>query len=607
MRAERVFTHYVCNQNCTYCLWRRKSDDASFTSGRAVRERIKAALGRGAEEVTLSGGEPTMRRDLTQLVAYARECGARQVSLETNATLIDDARAGALRDAGLGTVRVNLTAWGDALDAITRDPGGALRTLAGLRALLAAAVPVEVHAVLIRPTFEHLPALPAALHAALGSFDGIHGLFVHTPVEAPQPGDLLSYVDAAQAITELDRAARPLGLAATRVAPDTGPPPCVFPHLSASTLFFSLTPGSDRRPEHRRYPVCARCQVAGSCPGLPLQYLKRYPPPPMQPITDDRVRRRLALIASVQEQVERELLSVNRAVVAHSGLVQEEHLIRVNFHCNQTCRFCFVSTHLPAPGDARIRQQIIASGKADVDIVLTGGEPTLCPQLVDYVRLARASSRKPVRLQTNAMRLADEQLTRALADAGLDSVLVSLHGCTAQTADAVTATPGGFARTLEGLDTLRRVTKLPVFVNFVVCQTNHQELPAFVPWVHQRWPGVQITVAIVAPSSDVVPREKGLIPRYMDVLPDLAAALREAARLGVTLIGFEDMCGVPLCLMPAEMKQDIRAFAIPEGYDGGEFVRGAACDACAYRGRCYGLRRGYRDLYGDGELRTITA
>ena len=605
MRAERVYTHHSCNQNCTYCVWRRPSDDPAYISGAAVRGRIDAALAHGAEEITFSGGEPTMRRDLTALVAYARTRGARHVSLETNATLIDAPRAVALRDAGLGTARVNLTAWGDALDAITRDPGGAQRTTAGLRALQAAGIPIELHAVLIRSTLAHLPAVPAALHAALGNLDGIRALFVHTPVEAPQPAELVSYVDAAQAITALDRAARSVALL-VRVAPDTGPPPCAFPHLSALTLYFSLTPGSQRRPEHRHFPVCEQCQVAGSCSGLPQQYLKRYPPPPMQPITDDTVRRRLSLIASVQEQVERELLSVNHAIVSHTGLQETEHLIRVNFHCNQACRFCFVSTHLPPPSDERIRQQIIQSGDAGVHIVLTGGEPTLSPNLLDYVRLARAHSRKPVRLQTNAMRLADEELTLALVDAGLHAVMVSLHGHTADTVDAVTGTPGGFIKTVAGLDTLRRVTKLSIILNFVVCQRNHHELPHFVPWALERWPGVQISIAFVAPSSDVVPKEKSLIPQYKDVLPDLAAAVREGDRLGVTLLGFEAMCGVPVCLMPPELKSKFKAFEIAQGFDAGEFVRGAACQGCVYASRCYGLRRGYMDLYGDGELRTVT-
>jgi hypothetical protein len=80
----------------------------------------------------------------------------------------------------------------------------------------------------------------------------------------------------------------------------------------------------------------------------------------------------------------------------------------------------------------------------------------------------------------------------------------------------------------------------------------------------------------------------------------------EARRLGVDLRGFESMCGIPLCLVPAEVRPAVVA-VVPEGYDRGEFHHGAACGACALRGRCYGLRRSYLALYGDGELRAVEA
>ena len=604
MRGERISTHLTCNQNCTYCLQRRATDDPAYVSGLAVRGRIDAALARGAEELTLSGGEPTMRRDLAQLIAHARRGGAKRVFLETNATLIDGELAQRLRDAGLSAAHVNLTAL-DGLDAITRDPGGAQRSLAGLRALIATDIAVDLYGVLIRSTLRRLPALPQGLAAALGSLAGIRTLYVRTPIEAPNPTELVSYIDAAAAIAELDKAARAVGLS-LRIAPDGGPPPCTFAHLGATRLYFSLTPGSKGRAEHKQFPVCEQCLVADRCSGLPMQYLKRYPPPPMTPIGDDRVRRRLSLIASVEDQVDRELLSENRTNPADGSPPGTEHLIRVNFHCNQSCRFCFVSTHLPNPDDARIRAQIVDSAQAGHDLVLTGGEPTLHPQLVDYVRLARAHSDKRLTLQTNATRLADETLTVALAEAGLDTAFVSLHGCCAETSDAITETPGTFDKTVAGLDALRRLTQVHLIVNFVICQRNHHELPEYVRWVHSRWPGAEVNLSFVAPSSDLVPRDTALIPKYSDVLPDLVGALREGQRLGIGVIGFEAMCGIPLCLVPPEFDGVFRVSAIPQGYDAGEFVRGEACEGCVYNGRCYGLRRGYRDLYGDGELLTMT-
>ncbi|MDB4930316.1 MAG: Radical domain heme biosynthesis protein, partial [Myxococcaceae bacterium] len=132
MRSELVVTHETCNQRCGHCTARRPEDDRSWVQTRAVLGRVREAAARGARELVLTGGEPGMRSDLAALVAAARQGGVERVVLETNATLIDGPRAAALRAAGLDLARVNLTAWGDALDAVTRDPGGWARTVAGV-------------------------------------------------------------------------------------------------------------------------------------------------------------------------------------------------------------------------------------------------------------------------------------------------------------------------------------------------------------------------------------------------------------------------------------------------------------------------------------------
>ena len=150
------------------------------------------------------------------------------------------------------------------------------------------------------------------------------------------------------------------------------------------------------------------------------------------------------------------------------------------------------------------------------------------------------------------------------------------------------------------------MTKAHVIVNFVVCHRNHHELGEFVSWVHERWPGVPVNVSPVAASSDVVPKDKSMIPQYKDVMPDLVAAVREGERLGVPVLGFEAMCGVPLCVIPPEIQRKFKPAELNAVCDSDEFVRGTACKGCMYDGHCYGLRRGYMDLYGDGELRTVT-
>jgi len=148
-------------------------------------------------------------------------------------------------------------------------------------------------------------------------------------------------------------------------------------------------------------------------------------------------------------------------------------------------------------------------------------------------------------------------------------------------------------------------TSIRITLNFVICEANRRELPEFVRFVAARWPRALVNISFVAASTDVVPRDRRLIPRYSDALPPLADALDEAQRLGVQVVGFESMCGLPLCLVPPSLRGTLALAEIPAGFDRGEFLKAEACRGCRYETTCFGLRRGYAELYGTGELRTV--
>src|SRR5512145_1376845 len=185
MHVQRVVTNETCNQNCWFCNARRPAEDADFVARPAVRRRIDEARAGGPRELVLTGGEPTLRSDLADLVRRAAGDGIRVV-LETNATLIDDARARALAAAGLACARVQLVAWGDAADAVTREPGGFAAALRGIRALAAAGVRVEVTSPVVRRTLAHLAAIPRQIDAARLPVDA---LVLVVPAASPNPGE----------------------------------------------------------------------------------------------------------------------------------------------------------------------------------------------------------------------------------------------------------------------------------------------------------------------------------------------------------------------------------------------------------------------------------
>lgn len=594
-RTARVVTNETCNQNCAFCHARQPREQRAFIAPAAVRCRIELNA-RADTELILTGGEPTLRLDLEALVTHARASNAGAVALETNAALIDAPRARALAAAGLDIARIHAPAWDETLDAMTRDPGAFAATSRGARALADAGVTLVACTPVVRANARGgLAQLPQQLARSGLPWQTLE---VGVPTSAPNFSALLPLRDAAMIIADMDLAARdaaiPMQFGEALI------PPCCFPTPALVAHVFSLTAGGASRPGYRRTNDCNDCRAADRCPGFPVAALKREPNLRAIPLTQDRIRRRLSRIGSVATQIERELAQDDVYRTPH-GEVLPGRIVRINFRCNQSCHFCFVSTHLPSAQDAAIRREIVSIARKGGVAALSGGEPTLNPALLDYVRLARAEGARHVELQTNAIRLAEPGFADNLIAAGTDQLHVSLHGSTAAISDAITNAPGTFKKTLLGIDAAAR-TSVTLRLNFVFCETNRRDFPDFVDLVARRWPKAHIIISFVAASTDLVPRTKDLVPRYTDVLDHLSEGCRRADEHGVAVAGLESLCGIPLCLLPGDLTKYFDLAQIPDGLDRGETVKTEACTRCALRGRCFGLRGSYAELHGTDEL-----
>ncbi|WP_121500711.1 GTP 3',8-cyclase MoaA [Entomohabitans teleogrylli] len=106
----------VCNFRCTYCLPDGYKPNGvtskSFLSVDEIRRVTRAFATLGTEKVRLTGGEPSLRRDFTDIIAGIRENAAiRQIAVTTNGyRLARDVQQ--WRDAGLTAINVSV----DSLD-----------------------------------------------------------------------------------------------------------------------------------------------------------------------------------------------------------------------------------------------------------------------------------------------------------------------------------------------------------------------------------------------------------------------------------------------------------------------------------------------------------
>ena len=111
-RTLRVFTNETCDLRCEFCDRRRDRERPELAGGPALRQRLLEAFEARADTLVLTGGEPTLRKDLPKLVAWIRARTDATLVLETHGAHLDvDALS------GLDVVRVHLPAWGQRLDA----------------------------------------------------------------------------------------------------------------------------------------------------------------------------------------------------------------------------------------------------------------------------------------------------------------------------------------------------------------------------------------------------------------------------------------------------------------------------------------------------------
>lgn len=170
MTATRldVKAGFSCNNRCTFCV---QGDRRAHEPDRDTRTLLDLlASGRAyADELVLTGGEVTLRRDLIELVRAARTLGYRLVQIQSNGRRFSDPRyCDALIDAGVTEFGPSLHGARRAThDAQTGAIGSFAQTVQGVRNLVARGQRVITNSVVNRANLRELPELGALL-VALG-------------------------------------------------------------------------------------------------------------------------------------------------------------------------------------------------------------------------------------------------------------------------------------------------------------------------------------------------------------------------------------------------------------------------------------------------------
>ncbi|MCW4000618.1 MAG: PTO1314 family radical SAM protein [Candidatus Bathyarchaeota archaeon] len=145
---------YNCNLRCKMCpFWKRPSPDPSLPQTKAV---LKQIYNSGAVGVAFEGGEPLLRRDLVDILAFSRSLPL-HTSLITNGTLLKS-RIDEIAPYINGVVYVSLDGLEKTHDAIRGIDGSFRKALGGINAAKEK-VPVTINMTVMAENVDEIESL----------------------------------------------------------------------------------------------------------------------------------------------------------------------------------------------------------------------------------------------------------------------------------------------------------------------------------------------------------------------------------------------------------------------------------------------------------------
>lgn len=291
-------------------------------------------------------------------------------------------------------------------------------------------------------------------------------------------------------------------------------------------------------------------------------------------------------------------------------------LIKVGYACNEHCAFCHTQEVRHVQGstaevDAKIRR---AAALGHSMIVLSGGEPTIRPELLRWARLS-ASLGLDFGLVTNGLRLAYPALVHELVRLRLRYVYLSLHGGSAAIHDRMVRTEGAFGPAMAAVEHLHAHEDLDLTINCVVTEHNLDHLVELVDCMRP-FPRWRVKFSMVEPKGG----GKRLMPQLVPRVSHVAARVHEALEHGRRHNPGQALLhgGLPLCLLPGHETRfdDLRTHGFRSMVEIGEpdlfpvdelnHMQPPPCQGCAWSGPCPGLFPAYHARFGHDELRPTT-
>jgi MoaA/NifB/PqqE/SkfB family radical SAM enzyme len=287
--------------------------------------------------------------------------------------------------------------------------------------------------------------------------------------------------------------------------------------------------------------------------------------------------------------------------------MQQYRYIQIVRTCNQNCLFCSNPSNGKTLSLQRIRSLVRLYKKEGAQgIILTGGEPTLHPQIEQAISYAKKNGLE-IKMITNAQKIHEFGFLKKLVEAGLDYAIISTYSHNPKIQAHLTRNKNSLQNILKALEATKKMP-LNVQLNVALNAYNIKDLDKTVFFFLKKFPHITHFTFNNLDPTQIGEDYLDTIPNLSDIKKKIPKALGLIVRSGKTT----RVERVPLCCMPGyehlstetrsivkgERKTifflDERKMYRNEGFS--RYIKGSQCAGCSLSGICAGLeysKKGY--------------
>ncbi len=344
------------------------------------------------------------------------------------------------------------------------------------------------------------------------------------------------------------------------------------------------------------------------------------------PKTEDERKKNILFFYDIDE-IKARMPKEEIEPIQHDNKIKKTVII-AGYACNNNCIFCIHGdkrSQIVDKTNLQIKKEINeARNRGSTYLEIIGGEASTRLDILDLIKFAKKIGFSTIMMATNGRMYSYEEFTRKALQAGLNSLVFSIHGHNSELHDALTQAPGSFQQLKQGLQNAQKIAKdlnldISLGANVCIVKQNYKYLPKIGNYIKKLGINNAEFIFIDPNNGAGLKSFNKLVPKISDAAPYIHKCLEIGKK---NKIPHWHIRYVPLCYFQNYLDQiselqEIKSFHTehiapdfynPNASEGRQNIgriKTEKCQKCQLFNKCEGVWKEYFRHYGDAELMPI--